>query len=90
MKYRFGINITYNGETLIDDRIEIKISKETAFIFVDGINICSIYPKYFTETELADEIKEWINDYIENWIYKPTDDAIIQAAKWVKSKIGGN
>lgn len=89
MEYRFGVEVKFNGKTEIDDRLEIKISKETALIFIDGNNICSIYPKHLTEAEITEELKEQLNEYFEHWVIKPTEGKLRDAAKWIKEKIGG-
>ena len=58
-----GIKLIYNDGKKINDRISVKISNQTALIFVDGNNIYSIYPQDLDVETTAYIIEEYCRDY---------------------------
>ena len=74
----FTAEKTWTGYALATD-FTVKISKDTAYIFLDESNICAIYPKDLTEDELKDELMDWISDFSE--------EMFADAAKWIKSNM---
>ena len=58
-----GIKLIYNDGKKINDRISVKISNQTALIFADGKNICSLYPQDLDVKTVVDIIEEYCRDY---------------------------
>ena len=78
-----GIKLIYNDGKKINDKISVKISNKTALIFVDGNNICSLYPQSLNVSEAAEIIKEYCNDY--NVEITTEESEVI--AKWIKARL---
>lgn len=78
-----GIRLIYNDGKKVNDGISVKISNKTALIFVDGNNICSLYPQSLDVSETAEIIKEYCNDY--NVEITTEESEII--AKWIKERL---
>lgn len=64
LRAEFPGKIKYHAESNTDSGVQIKLSYKTALLYIDGVNVCSMYP---TPTDSVDmwvrEIKEWCSDY---------------------------
>jgi hypothetical protein len=78
-----GIKLIYNDGKKINDRISVKISNKTALIFVDGKNICSLYPQDLDVETTADIIEEYFIDY-DVEINRAEIEVI---AAWIKERL---
>lgn len=76
----FNAEKTWSGYALCTD-FTVKISKDTVFIFLDQINVCTIYPSGLSEEEIKDELMDWISDFSE--------EMFADAAKWIKTQMEG-
>jgi len=64
MEIRFdGIKLFYNDGTIINERVQVKISYLTALLFIDGNHITSYYAQECSIEMLARFIKEDCAEY---------------------------
>lgn len=78
-----GIKLIYNDGKKINDKISIKLSNKTALVFVDGKNICSIYPQNLDVETVTDILEEYCKDY-DVEINKEEIEVI---AAWIKDRL---
>lgn len=63
LKAEFPGEILYHSASDEDD-VQIKLSYKTALLFIDGKNVCSLYPKPTQSPDIwVRELKEWCEDY---------------------------
>lgn len=74
----FTAEKTWTGYSVCTD-FTVKISKDTAFIFLDESNVCTIYPRNLSEEELKDELMDWISDFSE--------EMFADVARWIKANM---
>ena len=64
LKIRFeGIEIYCNDEMTVNERVRVKISYLTAFLFIDGENICSFYPQNLDEEMVESIVGSYCMDH---------------------------
>lgn len=64
LRGEFPVKIRYHSESNNDSGVQIKLSYKTAFLYIDGENVCSFYPSRGDTTEFwVHELKESCQDY---------------------------
>lgn len=58
-----GIKIYYNDGTIINDRVQVKISYLTALLYIDGENVCTFYPKSCDKEMIESIVNSYCKDY---------------------------
>ena len=58
-----GIKLYYNDEMAVHERVRVKISYLTAFLFIDGENICSFYPQDLDEEMVESIVGSYCMDH---------------------------
>lgn len=56
-------NLLFNEQKTINERIAIKISYLTAFLYIDGTQITSFYPKVLTPDCIIEDISETCREH---------------------------
>lgn len=84
LKMRFeGIELYYNDEMTVNERVRVKISYLTAFLFIDGKNVCSFYPQNLDE-EMAESI---VGSYCMDYGIDLTKDELRAIAQYTIRKM---
>lgn len=78
-----GIKLIYNDGKKMNDKISVKISNQTALIFADGNNICSIYPQSLDAETVTDILEEYFIDYD----VEIDREEIEVIAAWIKERL---
>ena len=76
----FPVRIRYHAEISPDPDIQIKMSYKTAFLFIDGQNVCTFYPNKTDKPEFW--VKE-IKEYCEDYGYNINDEKALELAKYM-------
>lgn len=64
LRGEFSGKIRYHSESTNDSGVQIKLSYKTAFLYINGENVCSFYPSKGDTLEFwVRELKESCQDY---------------------------
>lgn len=80
LRYEFPNRVRYHAETSSDADIQIRMSYKTAFLFIDGQNVCTFYPSKTDKPEFW--IRE-IKEYCEDYGYNISDEKALELAKYM-------
>lgn len=64
LRAEFPGKIIYHSESDADSGVQIKLSYKTALLYIDGVNVCSMYPSPKDPVNFwTREIKDWCSEY---------------------------
>lgn len=86
LKAEFPVKIRPHSESNSDQNVQVKLSYKTALLYIDGNNVCSMYPTPKDPIDFwARELKEQCLDYGQ----PISNDRATELAKYMVENIRG-